>query len=224
MDEGEPFRLFYAVCKLPLFVRPLNTRQSFSSYLEYSLRVGNGPLVALDRKFRVLTAVRYIVVTDFVFCDRCLTRPVVVYDIRPRSIAALPWRVRSHCPNDNVTCAFQLSMYKPGWCGFADLLYFATVGHTTRLFHRHVNMATSPNILLRTCQECSAVTAGPRYKIRTLEIGNTWFATTIPSLHFLIFCQITEFSYGPRLMGHVYQWSTQNNQFSVQVYTFCWWY
>jgi hypothetical protein len=28
--------------------------------------------------------------------------------------------------------------------GFADLLHFATVGHTTRLFHRRVNMATSP--------------------------------------------------------------------------------
>jgi hypothetical protein len=61
--------------------------------------------------------------------------------------------------------------------------------------HRH-------NILLRTCQECSAVTAYPTYRIRTLEIGNTWFATTFPSLHFSIFCQITEFSYGAGLMGH----------------------
>jgi hypothetical protein len=58
------------------------------------------------------------------------------------------------------------------------------------------------NILLRRCQECSAVTARRRYKIRTLEIGNTWFATTFPSLHFSIFCQITEFPYGPGLMGH----------------------
>jgi hypothetical protein len=60
------------------------------------------------------------------------------------------------------------------------------------------------NILLRTCQECSAVTARPGYKIRTLEIGNIWFATTFPSLHFSIFCQITEFSYDPELMRHLY--------------------
>jgi hypothetical protein len=59
------------------------------------------------------------------------------------------------------------------------------------------------NILLWTCQECGAITAHPRYKIRTLEIKNTWFATTFPSLHFSIFCQITELSYGPGLMGHV---------------------
>jgi hypothetical protein len=39
-------------------------------------------------------------------------------------------------------------------------------------------------------------------EIRTLEIGNTWFATTFPSLHFSVFCQITEFCYGPGLMGH----------------------
>jgi hypothetical protein len=43
------------------------------------------------------------------------------------------------------------------------------------------------NILLRTCQECSAVTARPRHKILILEIGNTWFATTFSSLHFSIF-------------------------------------
>jgi hypothetical protein len=58
------------------------------------------------------------------------------------------------------------------------------------------------NIWLRTCQECNAVTSRPRFKIRTLEIGNTWFVTNFPSLHFCIFCQITEFSYGPGLTGH----------------------
>jgi hypothetical protein len=93
-------------------------------------------------------------------------------------------------------------MHKPGWCGFADMLHFTTVGHTTRLFHRYVNMAISPNILLRTCQECSAVRARPRCKIRTLEIANTWFATIFPSLHVSIFCQTTEFCYGLGLMGH----------------------
>jgi hypothetical protein len=60
------------------------------------------------------------------------------------------------------------------------------------------------NILLRTCQECSAVTARPRYKIRKFEIKNTWFSTTFPALHFSIFCQITEFSYGPGLSGTMY--------------------
>jgi hypothetical protein len=59
------------------------------------------------------------------------------------------------------------------------------------------------NILLQTCQECSAVTASRRHKIRTLEIGNTWFATTFPSLHVFIFCQITEFSYVPGLTGNL---------------------
>jgi hypothetical protein len=54
------------------------------------------------------------------------------------------------------------------------------------------------NILLRECQECSTVTARPRYKIQTFEIGKTRFATTFPSTFF----QITEFSYGPGLMGH----------------------
>jgi hypothetical protein len=57
------------------------------------------------------------------------------------------------------------------------------------------------NIFLRTCQECSVVTARPRHAIRKLEIGKTWFATTFPSLHFSIFCQITEFCYGPGLTG-----------------------
>jgi hypothetical protein len=60
------------------------------------------------------------------------------------------------------------------------------------------------NILLRTCQECSAVTARPRCKLRTLEIGNTWFTTTFPSLYFSIFCQITEFSHGPDLWDTIF--------------------
>jgi hypothetical protein len=59
------------------------------------------------------------------------------------------------------------------------------------------------NILLRTCQECSAVTARPGYKLRALWIENSWFVTTFPSLHFFIFCQITELSYGHELMGHL---------------------
>jgi hypothetical protein len=62
------------------------------------------------------------------------------------------------------------------------------------------------NILLRTCQECSAVTARPRYKIRTLQRGNTRFATTFPSLHFSIIYQIAELSYGLRLMGQSVLW------------------
>jgi hypothetical protein len=58
------------------------------------------------------------------------------------------------------------------------------------------------NILLQTSQEYSTVTARPRYKIiRTLEIGSTWFATTFPSLHFSIFFQMAEYSYGPGLTG-----------------------
>jgi hypothetical protein len=54
-----------------------------------------------------------------------------------------------------------------------------------------------------------SVKSDPRYKIRTLDIGNTWPATT---LHFSIFCRITEFSYGPGLMGHsvFFRWIPQN--------------
>jgi hypothetical protein len=60
--------------------------------------------------------------------------------------------------------------------------------------HRH-------NILLQTCQECSAVTARSTHKTRTLVIGNTWFGSTFPSLHFSIFCQITVLLW-PGFMRH----------------------
>jgi hypothetical protein len=46
------------------------------------------------------------------------------------------------CCHDGMTVK-PFSMYKPGWCGFADLLHSATVGHTTRLFHCHVNIAVT---------------------------------------------------------------------------------
>jgi hypothetical protein len=66
----------------------------------------------------------------------------------------------------------------------------------------------SRNILLRMCQECSAITARPRFKIWTLNIGKTQFATTFPCLHFSIFCQITEFSYGPEFTVHPVYFTT----------------
>jgi hypothetical protein len=47
------------------------------------------------------------------------------------------------------------------------------------------------------CKECSPVTTS-WVTIPALEIGNTWFATTFPSLCF----QITEFFYSSSLMGH----------------------
>jgi hypothetical protein len=65
------------------------------------------------------------------------------------------------------------------------------------------------------CEERSAVMSRPEPKIPTLEIGNTSFATTLNlhhfaftllyiyiTLNFSVFCQITEFSYDAKLMGH----------------------
>jgi hypothetical protein len=45
------------------------------------------------------------------------------------------------------------------------------------------------------------VTARPRHKIPTPEIGNTWFATTFPSCYYF-FCNITECIHGTGLMGY----------------------
>jgi hypothetical protein len=49
--------------------------------------------------------------------------------------------------------------------------------------------------------ECSTIMAHPRQKIPTLWIRNTRSETYMLPLHFSIFCQTTEFSYGPRLKG-----------------------
>jgi hypothetical protein len=95
------------------------------------------------------------------------------------------------------------SVYNCGWCVFADLLHLAMVGHTTGFFIMSTWQHCC-NILLWMCQECSAITAHCRYKIQTLEFGNTWF-----TINFSISCQITEtaeFSYGPGLMGHT-EWN-----------------
>jgi hypothetical protein len=78
-----------------------------------------------------------LVVTVSLFCDIFLTRPFVVYPtikhccacavIAPATLRSSSRR-RFQCTN----------------LGGVILLDFATSDHTTSLFHRHVNMATSP--------------------------------------------------------------------------------
>jgi hypothetical protein len=96
------------------------------------------------------------------------------------------------------------------WCG----LPWQNVLLTCYIFPRYATLQDCftimstwhqhPNILLRGCQACSAIMSSPWCNIRTLETGNTWFATTFPSLHSSIFYQITKFSYGPGFMGQLY--------------------
>jgi hypothetical protein len=68
--------------------------------------------------------------------------------------------------------------------------------------HAHGNIAVS---FCYGRVECSPATALPRYKIRTFEAGNTWFATTLTSLLFSVFCQVTEFTCDPGRVGHAHR-------------------
>jgi hypothetical protein len=70
---------------------------------------------------------------------------------------------------------------------------------TLSLPYQRGNIAATFNVDNVTC---SAVTALPRERILTLETGKAISATTFSSLHFYIFCQITEFPYGLGFMGH----------------------
>jgi hypothetical protein len=116
----------------------------------------------------------------------------------------LPWAGR-HVLHDTglvkETICFNVFVQKQ-WCSVANCGKVLHVSKTTHAYWKtSLSYQHGHNILLWMCQECSAIMARPSYKIRTHEIGNTWFTTTFPSLHFSIFCQITEFPYGPRHMG-----------------------
>jgi hypothetical protein len=156
--------------------------------------------------------------------EKCKEGKVVANHVFPISSVRLLFLGRAvtalhswHAHNKKLRRCCHVDMTVKKSCSVAYLVWLcwlATFCHGRphyKIVSPSFNMATSRNILLRTCQECSAVTARPRYKIRTLEIGNTWFSTTFPSLHFSIFCQITEFSYAPDLRDNLYMGMQQVN-------------
>jgi hypothetical protein len=141
--------------------------------------------------------------TDIIFEFSNASRPVTLhhgFQVTPEE--EIQWCEVSHCPGDIVTCAFQLttpfSMYKPEWCGFSDLLHFATVGHTRRLFHRHVNMATSPYGRVKSVAPQRLV-RGTKFEHFGSETHDLQQLFPLYIFHIL---PTAEFSYDPGLTGH----------------------